>query len=672
MNGPQGGNQDDRITELKQVWSKANNAKDRINQHKNLWLSYFLDQQASWLDQRGKFNAVTDSELRKLRENKRVFPTFINLIKPAIHVIVAQRTQRQPIFKLSPMSAKQEVLYSSSAGNDLLKHYRTQTEYLRKDTEASYWWSVTGDVYKWTHPVPYDKTKTVPVEKVDDITGLPVLNEKGEKTFEEVPTEFDVVTTNLSWTEFTPPPGIQEIKDMPYVFINRYLDRKFVNDTYGLDLQERDVSDNFDAFTVQNMEVLGEKKGDQVLVIEYLEKPTNKYPRGRHMVFEYVEGHVLKDEDFPYWNTNPKTGAEEWGGYRIQHHTYDWGMVSHWGMGMPSAVVDIQKRINHLATILSTNIILTAGVKLGYPRGYKLPEEILDNEPKVFEYEPGSEQPHYMDPPQINQWIKTWFDQLKQEFNTIIGLHETTQGNEPARRMPFLGLQFQVETDLIKFRTKFKNYADTECLVGWDIIHSIRQFKPPWMLKVLTDSRLTELQAFLEDDMSDYQIIMEQESEMPESKAGRIGTILEIISQTGGRAFDLDSPMGRTKLLKAIGEGWTKPMIEHETEATELAEEENRRLMNGEPVQASIYNKHPLHVEVHLRIFNSPEYLTKYKGSSTEQEAQAHIIEHLNFQALGMAPPMPPPGAPPPGGPEQGPPPSEPGPAGPPQGGPVQ
>jgi hypothetical protein len=348
-------------------------------------------------------------------------------------------------------------------------------------------------------------------------------------------------------------------------------------------------------------------------------------------------GKLLEENEFPYWNKNPRTGQDKWGGYRIQHHIFDPGLTSFWGQSMSSPVVDIQKRINHLATAIMTNIILTMGLKLGYPDGMTLPENILTNEPKTFKIPSGGtgQMPAWLSPPVLNPDTKWALEFLIGQFNEIVGLHAQSQGASPEQRMPFLAIQYVVETDMLKFRPNFDRYGDTECRVGWDAANALRQYQPPWMKAMVGEERALELDAFMNDDFDDYDMVMERESGLPESKAGQIATITELIKDSGGALFDMASPMGKYNVLKAMNSGWGNQMIQKETEAVELAREENRRLLNGEQVAASQYHYHSIHIPTHLSLYNSIEYLTKVKGK-LEDSASQHIQQHLQLQVQGI------------------------------------
>jgi hypothetical protein len=639
------------IDKVLKCFERSSRAKEKVSQMKRLWLAYYLDQQASYLDKQGKYVQINDTELKRLRETNRLYPTFVNLVKPATQVIVSQLTQRQPFFSLVPKSTKMEASYSSGAGNDLLKFYRVKSEFHIRDIECATWMTATGDAYKWTHPVASEEKLEIPK---NDEQGLPAVDDKGEPIYEKIPKSYDIKTSIISWSQFFPPPGVQDIPDMPWIITAQYLDRKFVNDNWNQELPEQSETER-EGFNIKDWEIVGEKIGDQILVLEYLEKPSEKNPRGSRYVVAKDSKTMLEESEFPYWNKNPD-GSEKWGGYRIQHHRYHPTLVSHWSHAMSTPVIEIQKRINHIATIICTNIVLTMGVKLAHPDSITLPDTMLDNEPKCVSYPAGTQPPEFLKPPTISGDAKWLLDWLIQQFNEILGLHQTTMGNEPEKRMPFLGIQYVVETDLVKFKPIIDDYADTELKVGWDIINSIRQYQPPWALKVLGPNRQPEFEAFLSDDFEDYDMVMERESSMPESKAGKIGTAMEVLKATQGAAFDLQTPTGKAKFWNLIEIGGPE-FTRRETEAVAMASEENMLMMNGQEVTASPFNIHAIHLPEHLRSFNCPEYLSKIKGTPIEQAIAAHIQEHLNFQMLGMPPPPPLPGAPAGPPPEGGPPP---------------
>ena len=639
--------------EIIEKFRKSENNTRTMNNLKRLWLALYLDQQFSWINKLGEFATLTDDEIKRLRNSKRTYPIFLNLIKSIVMLVVSQLTQKQTKVQFLPKGVGQDVFYASQATNDILDAFRFAQDYTRDDKKNATWMTVVGDSYKWTHPKEAsDKSIELPVK---DDQGEPKLDKNGRPLMERIPVELEVTTEVLPWTSFFPPPGEKEIPEMPWIILKRDLDKTFLNDRYGTELSAKSAnwvdSYNIEEHTHSHSY---EQFGEQIAVLDYLEKPTQAYPRGRHVVVVLNDEIILEQGDFPYWIKVPMYQAdpqgnetavagqfeEKWGGYRVQHYTYHDSLISHWAQGLPSPIADIQKRINHILTAWITNVITTMGVKLPYFDSMSLPKDFLDNEPKAVQIPAGQTIPQYMNPPTVNPEVMTAIRLLIAELYQIAGVNQVTMGGSPEQRTSNAAMQTTISTDLNKLRPILDNYADTECRTAWDIYHSIRQFSPEYAKRVLGPDRVAELNDFLSSDPEDYELKAELESNIPENKEGNIETIERIIKATQGQILGgFKEPADFANLMRAVDTGWSRDWIKQYTQPAELVETENRMMLNGQMPVVSLFHDHPLHMTGHQKPYNSPEYYTKINGTQIDSIFQKHQIEHNNMMIYGVAQP---------------------------------
>lgn len=592
--------------------------KDKVSAQKKLWIALFLDQQFSWIAKTGEFMTLSDDELKQLRNKKKIYPLFLNLIKPVVLVVASQLTQRQAVVRFVPKGQTMSSYYSSKATNLILDAYRQTQDYLKKDRLNALWMTITGDSYKWVHPEPSGEYISIPRQNSD---GSLVKNLDGSVVYDLVPLKVNIVVDVLNWEQVFFPPGYLEIDNMPWVIIARYINKDLVEEQFNVKL---DISSK------SNLEGK-EKTEDKVLILDYLEKPSAKYPTGRYFILAYEANKILKASEFPYWKINFKTGTRTWGGYRLRHFQYIPSLTLHWGQGLPSPVAEIQKRINHILTAWATNAILTMGVKLLFPDNVPIPENILDNTPAPVKYPADKHPPQYLNPSMISPDVLNLLRFLISTFERIIGIHELSLGAQPEQRLPNVAIQYLVDLDMSKFRFIFENYAETEAQVAWDIYHSIRQFGQDYAKSVLGADKILEYNEFINDNPDDYEMIAERESNIPESRSGVINTIIEILKASQGQAFRLGTEQGMSNFLMAIDTGWSRQMIKDRIQATELVREENRRLMNGESLEPHPLHNHTLHIEEHRALFNSPDYLTRIKDTLIEDRIQEHIDKHIHY-----------------------------------------
>jgi len=654
MNRPMNDADKKLVGEITKKFNQSRDSKRTMNNLKRLWLALYLDQQFSWINKMGEFNTLTDSEIERLREAKRIYPLFLNLLKPTIMLIVSQLTQRQPVCKFQPKGVGQAVYYAANATNDILEAFRQAQDYLRDDLANANWMTITGDSFKWTHPREASD-EFIEVPALEDDGKTQKLDADGNPLMERIPAKFEVTTETLPWTSVFPPPGERKIPEMPWLIVKRDLDKTYLQDRYGVDLPTKSTNrdDSYDVGDHTHTHSY-EQFGQQIAVLDYLEKPTGANPRGRHVVIALDEELVLDQGEFPYWTKVPvyrtdETGQEsavpgefeeKWGGYRIQHFLYWDSLINFWGQGLPSPVADIQKRINHILTAWATNLICTMGVKLPYYDSMELPADFLDNEPKSVKVPTGQILPQYMNPPQLNPQVLNLVQFLITVMDQITGINRLAKGGEPEQRMPNSALQTTITTDLAKLRPILDHYSDTECRVAWDIYHSIRQFCPDYAKQVLGPDRVAEYQAFVNDDPEDYELKVERESNIPESKEGNIETIERMIKATQGQMMNgFQSPDDFVNLLRAMDTSMSRAWSKNYTQSGELIGQENRMMLNGTKPTVDLLHNHAEHIKGHQKPYNSPEYYTKILGKPADDIFKQHEMEHANMEKYGTATP---------------------------------
>jgi len=609
-------NKDNIIAEIREKYEKSKTAKSKIVKDMNIWLSWYLGQQFSYYDKKTKtFRLPTDNELLTILRKQNVVLTQINKIKPAVKVVVSELTARQPALSVLPKSNKETAKAVAQIGSEILMYYRFRKEYLLKDIENAFWTVNCGKSYKYAHPNKF-KAKKKTEEYMNPITG-----EVEKRTiYEKVPIDISVINP----FEFFPPPGVRKIEDMPWIIIARYLDREVIEKKYDIKLSPGGEIPYLQ-FQANAFDLMENRKADQKLLIEYFEKPSSSNPNGKHIII--VDNEIILNDEYPYWKELPD-GKREPEDYPIVEYTFDDSLVSHWGQGLPQPIIDVQKYINLVYSMLLTNIILTNAPKLLVPKSLKSMVKGLMNIPQVFLYDEGREKPGWLAPPPSSMDLPGILDKLERTFEELVGVHALSLGKEPLKRMPYLAIQYLRETDIAKFRPVFDRYEESERKLGFILLKAIKQYSPEFVFEILSPDKEIQIREFLDDNLDDYEVVVERGSSIPESKAGQIGMLLEMLKYN---AFDMSNRTVRMEFLKAINTGWAKGMVEKETQSLNFANEENRRMLAGEPVPVHPAQDHEIHIEAHRKLYESSEY---WQASIEIKEMiDNHFQEHQNYLA---------------------------------------
>ncbi len=582
-------------------FSLAKEAKFRTSRIQRLSLMYYLGEQYSYYNSSGSLVNVTTEQLYELRRKQGVYLFKYNKIKPSVRFFVSQENKRLPALYCVPNKNTEHAKQKAKDASEILEYYRMKDNSVRKNLTLSTWKAITGKAYKWVYPVT-DKSP-------------------GSDTKSDV--DWDVITP----FEFFPCPGVIEINKMPWLVIARWVDRRSVESHYEVeipDAQARSVA-SID-IDPASMLMSTEERGDMVLVMEYFEKPSNKDKAGAHAVI--AGNKLVKSGKFPDWDTRT--------GYRIIDYDYEPNLIEHWAQGMVDPVIDIQRKINLLYSAWITNRATTMGTKLMIEKGTKVTDALLSNGPKIYEYDKNRNVPQWLDPSPAPGDLDTLLGRLEVNFEEVTGIHGLSKGDEPSQRMPFLAIQYVTELDTNKFKPIFDAHEESERRFGETLLLTLKKYGTTITYRAIDGK--DSLKEFLAKDLSEMEIKVERGSSVPESKAGQIGILMEML-QYG--QIDLNNPHEKLSFLQALDMGWADGMIEDQLSSLELAQHENRMMLEGNKPSFHPMQNHECHVQEHVLLVDSKEY--DGMPNSVLAIVDGHIQQHLER----LQPPPQPQAAPP-------------------------
>ena len=606
---------------------------------------YYGDQFTDIKD--GRIQAIPDRDIRKIEDKFSFYMVKDNKIKPAVDTVVSRLTQRQPQLLCNPKSGGSLAEKRAKIWSDILTFYRLRKQYLRSDIEAAKWAVITGKAYKWVYPL---------------------IDEYGKTSIEIL---------ILNGFQFCGTPGVREINKMPWIIIEQYMDQSSIKDKYGV--KPATITQN-DGDMADAMAALTDQKMDKAcLVLEYLEKPTRKTPRGGHFL---ISGNELlvdpRDEkrddkfDFPYWNK--RGGQDVWGTYRMQDYDYTQNLLTHWSTGLPRDVHNSQKRINQLLSQGFTYYVLTHAPKAFEDKSEPMPKDFTNNFPGLYPLRDLSKKPVWMDLPKLDAEGNAQLDKLVRAFDEQAGVHPMTMGDEPLKRMPYLAIQYITEMDMDKFKPIFDLWEESERNTGQNILNALQQYGPQPIIDILGQERQNDANTLMTDDLGDMELDVERGSSLPQSRAGQIGMGLDFLKYRG---IDMSNPRDKMAFARMLDTGWSKEMIEDMVRSADFARDENERLLKppdpdpmtglppvgpptldstgqmvaGEPIPRIVpvnpYQNHPIHIQEHQTPLDSPEY-EKIAGTIVEKAIVLHIQSHVQCM---QPPPQPPGDEAPPSGP---------------------
>ena len=293
------------------------------------------------------------------------------------------------------------------------------------------------------------------------------------------------------------------------------------------------------------------------------------------------------------------------------------------GVSTYEMVRPIQSMHDNLSTLLAKNIYLMGHAKWVMPRG-ACKIESLGNDNTIVQYQ-GPVAPQMLqtmpNPPEAYNFR----NQLRDELGQIYGIQGVSRGTPPKGITAAVALQFLNEqeqernsTMVIKHNDMIKDLARMSIAVCGDYYDP----EDGRMLRIVGKNNKYTIRHFDSANLSKaYDIRMELGTGLPESKAGKIQRIVEIMQMKP----DLLSNERWIDLLDLGDSEKANSLI---TVAVKAAESENEDILEGRPVaDPEEFEDHIIHWKVHTKHIQNRTFKEEVPPNLREEMMQ-HIAIH--------------------------------------------
>lgn len=280
---------------------------------------------------------------------------------------------------------------------------------------------------------------------------------------------------------------------------------------------------------------------------------------------------------------------------------------------------------NNITNMINRNQILCAHPKWVMPAGACKLEQ-LGNDITIVQYK-GPVAPQLVS---MSPTPKESFDfrqQIKEEFQTLSGIHGVSRGEPPPGvtagvAMQFLNEQenerannfmlkvnsFIAEIADLTIQTAAQFYKDSDermiAVVGRNSSWMVKRFDTKWL-------------------ESDYDVRVANSSALPEGKAQRVQNVLDLSERFPGM-------FSQEQIVEMLDLGQSEKMMDAATMAVRAAECENEDILAGEDVAPPAeYESHIIHWRVHARMFQNPGF--KQLPKEIQEKAKDHMIAQEMF-----------------------------------------
>lgn len=474
--------------------------------------------------------------------------------------------------------------------------------------------SVMGEAYLWIdwdpdlgdkHPDNPKNGKRVPLL---DANGKPEKNENGDTIFldEEVMTgdvRYDVVLTTDVLLH-----AVNRLADVEYCFRRRVMPTAAARLKWPKAGKSIQVDETARVYDFEQQELI--QYGNSTVVWEFWHKNIKALPKGRKITF--TKDGILENIEHPFSH----------GGMPFERLTdLEYPGELH-GVSFYRNVRALQGVYNNLTNFIVRNQHMVSHPKWMIPAG-SVRLDSLGNDITMVQYK-GGQPPVLAQANTTPSEVYNFREQIKNELGQLAGVFQVSRGEVPPGIKAGVALQFLSEQeserhneDVLKFNEWIKQVAKKTIAVCGDYYDE----SDKRMIRVIGKNNQWTTAFFDASNLSkDYDIRVQNASALPESKAARMQTLLDLNQQ-----FPNEVPP--SMVLDMLDMAQSDKFIDVATAAVRTAQAENELIAQGKDVQVMEYEDHLKHWQNHAVMVQELSYKTM-TPENVQEKMKLHIMAH--------------------------------------------
>jgi len=240
---------------------------------------------------------------------------------------------------------------------------------------------------------------------------------------------------------------------------------------------------------------------------------------GRHVII--TEGATLLDEEWPY----------EYFPFAVFRFSDD--VLGWYGCGLAEQLRNIQTEISYLVARVQDNVNMLGVTLILKHKSANIPDDHLANDLpfKLITWE-GNQKPDVMTPPVINQQVIAYLQDLYQKAYELTGLSQlSATSQKPAGLNSGVALRTFYDIETQRFSTIARQWEQYFVNIAKLIVESAYQVSE--LSLSFADSRADKIEQLVwkheKDDEEDIKIVIYPSSSLPQTPAGRLDRVVEMI-----------------------------------------------------------------------------------------------------------------------------------------------
>jgi len=547
-----------------------------------------------------------------------------NRILPIWRSSLGRLLKTRPMPDVIPASGDEQDVQTAKVGDRLVKHiWNTQDFDGRKSIEL-YGWILacgTGFVMPW-----WDHSVGDAIEMPEMAEPDALLTDK-DAGLEKMG---DVVLDVVSPFEVYPDPIATNWDDMQWVWRSKALPVATLKERYPDMKDEIHPESGLEAIIYPFDPIMqGPQFGiretppvakDMARLKEYFERPSKKYPKGRHAVL-VGDVFVKYEEELPY----------EHGELPLIKFDYIVYPGRWWGGGIIEQLIPLQREYNRTRSQIIENKNLMSKPKLLIPTSAEISADAWTSEPgeKVY-FSPLGGRPEPWVPPPIPGYVLQELDRTEQDMMETSSHHYISRGmNAPGVRTA-AGMAMLQEADDTPFGPVLQWNENSFRKVGEHILELAKQFYTEARIVYMGLGTEAAVVEFTREKLQGrFRVLVDIGSSLPMSKAARMQFALEMLDR-GFFRNERNQPdeakfFEFLEMQSAVDVFRQDESIDLRVARTENVEMRDRQ-SQFEPGE---YDNHMVHMNQHVR------FLKEYALEHGDEEAAQTVIEIMTNHIRG-------------------------------------
>lgn len=561
---------------------------------------------------------VADLPLTSENEMRVVY----NQIAPIVDIRLSKMARVRPGPIVRPMTNDTRDIVTAKVSGRILKAAQVEQDMAEKSDELNSWSEHCGGVFM--------KSVWDPNEGmfVGEVNGRPIY--EGDLSTTVVP-YFELYPSNQNEVDLQKQDSIIHAK--PYTV-------QEIKNRWGIDVEGREL----DAFTMDstgvmaggagynysNMTIVRQRIEDAEMVIEYFERPSRMFPKGRHAI-------VIGEYCVHIGVLNFRVGKHYRLGYPFTHQRCLRRPGVFWGVAVVERCIPIQRDYNATQNMIDEYMARMTIGNMAVYQGSLVNEDQLDSgivPGQIILVNPGFDMPKWLAPEEVPPTLPQRIADLRQEFIIISGVSEMARSSQtPAAISSGNALEVLKEEDDTRLSLTAENIRNfyKETWKQW--LRLYKQFVSEKRVSRVVGDDMGEIYTFVwsQNDITSDDVTVDSVNEMINTPAQRKQNALELFQAGFFKDPDTGVPTreGRAKVLEIFELGNTESMVDIDEQQMANARRENLIGLQRGDLKVEDYENHSLHQAEHMRFILGAEFrdLRQFDPMAA-QKLLDHLAEH--------------------------------------------